>query len=333
MAAVPGGINVCKKINSLVSQAASSKQHPFSLLPSWLDFHATDDQTARKLGFESDGRTMVANVILYHHPLEVISHESSEAYPDQHDRRIQVWTTDLTSYIAPADPAPEEEPVEEELFRMGGRPYFIRYARMSGVAHVTMIDSDLTSKHLCTLRKSTRAKPDRIVSATAPTVCRAALQDHVEDVSLQDVLSYELANQSHSIDSRDITIPLEEPVDLYNDGHARLVGIAMANSFTRGRLNHFEWPVFLDADGKTAAADPLNELTFRHAGIGENSARLFRYRGITYYERWDPLEFVSDSDSASHEIWKFTHGAADRVCAFATDVSESFEIDEAVSPH
>jgi hypothetical protein len=331
----PAVVNVCKKINSLLSQAVGSKQHPFSLLRSWFamdDFQVADDQTSDKLGFESDGRTLVANVILYDHPLEVISYSSSGADPYQYEHRVQLWTRNLTSYIAPRDPAPEEGPVQEELIRMGGRPYFISYARVPGVAYITGIDSDLTSKHLCTLKKSRRANPDRIVSATAPTVCRAALHDHVDDLSLQDVVSYMLANLDTGIDSRNITIPLGEPVDLYNDGHARLVGMAMADGFTASRLHHYEWPVFLDADGTSATADPLNEIAFRHAGEGDNSARLFRYRGVTYYERWDPQEWSSDSDSASHEVWKFTHESAVRVCAFATDVIESFEIDKAAQP-
>jgi hypothetical protein len=321
--------DACSEVKSILNRTVARGEH-LGELAHMLDqnYHVPDEELPLGVALDSSGTTLVADTVIYGRRLKVVSYSSLDTDPFIPSRILEMWTPDFKTRIniPSRDESGWEDPgaLEDDLILLRGKPYFIQSGRESGVVFVTGFERDLTAKQVCVLKKSVRSQPEHIESATSPAVCRAALRDNVEDAGLDSIEPYDLTREALAAsgwDRLNVKIVSKGTSDLDNDGQPEMVGMAV-NEVSVHRTDYYsQWPVILDENGAPAPATPLNQVSFEHAG-SDASARLFRFRGVTYFER----RSKSELEVPSHEIWKFTRDSATRICIFAFEVAASFEI-------
>lgn len=301
-------------------------------LPSLILNAETKSDLPNGVATDVGGTAAVANIEVAGRSLKAVSY--SVGGMQEYNGIVELWDSTFTKRIKIGTPDlgdGELQNVRQDVVAIDGTAYFVERSDTSGDVAIFGFDNGQSGHKICTLTNVVSENVERLEVAAEPAVCHAAMTGSVDDAGLKEITPYglTLASISTSADKGDdiysvspVEINARGEVDLDNDGTPKAVGFAMYHyePMNGNAAIHREWPIILNADGTPAAHTPLNMTALEHAG-DDDSARLFRFHGSTYFEhRWR-----SESTVHSHEIWKFSKTAATITCKFTTDRSARYE--------
>jgi hypothetical protein len=276
----------------------------------------------------------VSEVQIHGRTLKAVSYGSGGTC---HDDSMELWTPDFKTRVnvvgSNMDGAEDGGYTSETLVRLSEQLYFAHITR-SGSMTLISFDKNLSSKAICQVA----ALPTRheiIKAAADPEVCNAVLGNHIEGAPIEDIEPFELSPEAlrlgeggieRFVNTRGLQVVSRGHVDIENNGSAEDVAMVnFRNGVDTAGCGHdvdTSVPIILNADGMPAPKSTFNRKIFEDAGAGEDT-RLFRFRGMTYYETRSHLD--ADGD-ITHNVWKFTTAGRGKICEFipvqyrATDV-------------
>jgi hypothetical protein len=311
----------CLEAETILNQALLSGHGE---LPSGLE----DKQSLSELpaGVGPGGQTWggsVSRVRLHGHIFKAVGYGAGGTC---HDDSMELWTPDnktRVSILGSNVDGNEDGGYSSETFvKLADKPYFAHITRWGSVTLIGF-DKDLSTRAICQVT-ALSTRHELIKSSADPAVCDAVRDNHIEGAPIDDIEPFELSPEALRLGDgadqlsyiRGLRVVGRGRVDIENNG--TVVDVAMvvlANGTDSAGCGHdvgTTIPIVLDADGMPTPKSTFNRKIFEYAGRGED-ARLFRFRGSTYYETRSHL----DADgSIMHNVWKFTTGGRANVCEF-----------------
>jgi len=246
--------------------------------------------------------------------------QSMELWDPDHRKAIEIPTSEIDETTnEPKDPGDGGGYSSEDLVTLLGATYFAHITRSATNVKLYGFHSDLSAASVCEVTRIPATR-EFVKNASDHVLCDAVLRGKVEDGGLIDRDPVDLPDESTQASTggvqlnRPVTLVAQGMADPGNDGKLHAVGIVEYHDDSGAGCGHeynSEWPVLLGSDGLPIGS-PVNKIAYEHAG-GDNRARLFRFRGMTYFE----TRSLENADGTpTHEVWQFAESGANRVCSF-----------------